>query len=324
MKHIQGYLEARRDRVPSAVAIGNFDGVHLGHQQLIHNVLQSAQQRGLRAAVYTFQPHPMHVLRKTPPPILLTTYEQKAQILESMGIDLLVEETFTPTYAQHTPQRFVEEVLCALHTTELFVGPDFRFGHKGQGTFQYLEQQGPRKGFQPHQVKAATFQQQRISSSRIREACLCGRFEDVHTMLGDPWQMSGLVVHGDGRGKTLGFPTANLQPIHTLLPPPGVYAGWGAWTQEWHPVAINVGMRPTFSAHTLQIEAHFPNQDVKLYQRPLCLAFAKPIRPEQKFDHVQALRTQIKQDIHALLQYTQAHTPPQRLPWLPNTPPQTP
>ena len=279
-------------------AIGNFDGLHRGHRALLARAIERARARGAPSGALTFTPHPAKVLAPAFAPQLILTYEEKAAAIAATGVDVLVELPFTPALAATTPRAFVDDVLVgALRTGGVVVGDNFTFGHKAAGTVADLQALlGPR-GVSVDVVAPVKVGDLVSSSTKIRELVLEGRVEAAATMLGRPYHVEGVVVRGDGRGRTIGVPTANVQSERELLPKLGVYAT-RARLPDGRVVdsVTNVGLRPTFSGEGVRIEAHLFDFDDDLYGRTVALDFVERLRDERRFPSVEALRAQIADD----------------------------
>jgi riboflavin kinase / FMN adenylyltransferase len=287
------------------VTIGNFDGIHLGHQAILATVVGRAEALGGEAVVYTFDPHPRKVLRRDGAPGLLTTLEQKIELLEQHGVDAVIVEPFTPEFAKTDAESFIRD--CLHHRVgpvEVYVGYDFHFGRDREGSMRLLTELGPRLGFAVTIIPEVTVDEGDVNSTRIRKLLADGRPEIAARMLGRPYAVRGRVVRGEGRGRTLGFPTANLDPESEVLPAPGVYAGRlrlldaaPGSAQRGLPVVTNVGRRPTFrQGAELLAEAHVLDWEGDLYGRRVELTFALRLRDERRFPDVDALRAQIAAD----------------------------
>ncbi|MFA9431266.1 bifunctional riboflavin kinase/FAD synthetase [Egicoccus sp. AB-alg2] len=285
--------------VDSAVTIGNFDGVHRGHQVLLRRAVDAAHDRDARAVAVTFDPHPAAVLRPgSEPPTLLATDERVARLLE-VGVDLVVVLTFTRELSQLTPQAFVRDVLVRpMGARRVIVGTNFRFGHKAAGDVVTLVQEGEQHGFEVEAVTLLELDGVAISSTAVREHLAAGRIDWANQALGRPYHVRGEVVPGDGRGRTIGVPTANVDvPADRLVPANGVYAGTaGADGRRW-PAVTNVGLRPTFAGTTRTVEAHLLDADADLYGHQLEVTFEHRLRDERRFDGIDALVAQIHADI---------------------------
>ncbi len=269
----------------SVLAIGNFDGLHLGHQVLLKKAADLAQSLGMESVAFTFTPHPRSAPR-------LMSDEAKEAGIKSLGIDRVVLQKFTPEFAALTPQQFMEQILIRdLGAEHIFVGPDFAFGCKASGSVETLKAESK---FKTHVVEPVMVDGELCSSSAIRSAIKSGNLEKAASFLAKPFQLTGLVVHGSNRGHQLGFPTANLKVEQEVLPPCGVYeVRWGQVCG-----VTNIGHRPTFGADTQTfVETHFLDFSADLYGKHIEIELLGFIRPEMKFDSVQALKNQIIQDI---------------------------
>jgi riboflavin kinase/FMN adenylyltransferase len=277
------------------VTIGNFDGVHLGHRYLLTEVVAAAEARGVPACVFTFDPPPRAVLEPDRCPPRITSLDDKIDLLGEVGIAQVVVETFDLEFAAQSAEWFAHEILARrLRPAALVVGHDFRFGRKRSGTVAELTRLLP--GLEVREVDVMTMEGTRPSSSRIREAVAEGRVTDAAAMLGRNFGFSGEVVHGDRRGRTIGYPTANIRPGVELLPANGVYAVRAQVDGRWLPGVANLGIRPTFEGRRYQVEVHLFDFDGDLYGRQLPVRFIDYIRGEQRFDGVEALVAQIRAD----------------------------
>ncbi len=288
------------------LTVGNFDGVHLGHQALLAAVVERARALKRPAAVYTFDPHPRRVLAPDRVEQLLMTPAQLEAELSARGIDVLVREAFTPAFSTLDAEAFLSDVLFArLAPAEIFVGRDFHFGKGRGGSDQTLAQLGPGLGMRVVIIPQVRAGGNDVSSTRVRRALRAGDVADAALCLGRPYAIRGSVASGDRRGRTLGFPTANLEPENELIPANGVYAilvrflelsasGARAW-----PAVCNVGTRPTFEAGRVLVEAHLLDWSGDLYGQRLELGFVERLRDERRFPDVQALRAQIAADADA-------------------------
>jgi riboflavin kinase / FMN adenylyltransferase len=287
---------------PASVAVGNFDGVHRGHQALVAAAVARSRATGGAAVVLTFDPHPARVLRPQEAPAALTTLAQKEELVAALGIDRLVVVEFDTRLAALSPEAFAREVLQqALGARHVVVGESFRFGRGREGDPRRLEALGASLGFAVEVVPPLLEGGRAISSSRVREALESGDVGEARTLLGRDYFVDGEVVRGDGRGRTIGVPTANLAPEEQILPANGVYAarcrtGAGAW----HAAAVNVGERPTFGGGRVRLEAHLLDFEGDLYGARLRMAFHERLRGEQRFDGKDALVAQIRRDIEAV------------------------
>lgn len=300
MEHIHSLAEIKLER-PSIVTIGAFDGVHRGHQYLIEQQVQLARQRDAAAVVLTFFPHPDRVLRAPQGPYYLTTPDERAALIGSLGVDLVVTLPFDDALRHTRAADFVKLLIDRLNLHALWVGPDFALGYRREGDVPFLKALGERLGFA---VRVVDVQQTRdgeaISSTAIREALRKGEVERAARYLGRPYRITGTVVEGRRRGQKLGFPTANLQVWHErMIPAAGVYAGWAWVGDRRYATAANIGVRPTFQDDASQsIEAHLLDYDGgDLYGWEIALEFVGRLRGEQRFESVEALRAQIAKDV---------------------------
>ena len=292
---------SRREWPSPAATVGNFDGVHRGHQALIGTAVAAARDRAGTAVVLTFEPHPSRVLSPHRAPSALMTLEQKAEVLAGLGVDLLAVLPFSLELAGRTPGEFARLVLAeALGARLIVVGTNFRFGRGRAGDLAQLRELGRSLGFEVEGLAPLLHEGAPISSSRVREALARGAVEAVPALLGRRYFVDGTVVRGAGRGRTIGVPTANLEVVNETLPGGGVYACW-ARTEEGplRPAVANVGRRPTFGGGQVTVEAHLLDEDADLYGRHLRLEFEARLREERTFPGPDALRAQIQQDIAA-------------------------
>ncbi|HUG52423.1 MAG TPA: bifunctional riboflavin kinase/FAD synthetase [Vicinamibacteria bacterium] len=284
-----------------AVSVGNFDGVHRGHQALVAQAVADARASGGTAVVLTFDPHPSRVLAPERAPATITTLGQKAELVGRLGVDRLAVLPFTLELADRTAEDFARRVLHdALKAKTVVVGAGFRFGCGRQGDVALLRRLGQELGFDVHGLQPVTYQDAPISSSRIREAIARGEVGGAAEMLGRLFFIDGQVVRGLGRGRTLGVPTANIAPANETLPGNGVYACWvriGGPGGDWQPAVANVGRRPTFGGAETTCEAHLLDVEKDLYNQPARLAFQARLRHEQAFGSAQALVEQIRRDV---------------------------
>jgi riboflavin kinase/FMN adenylyltransferase len=284
-------------RVP-AVAVGNFDGVHRGHQALVAEA--RVQAAGGPVVVLTFDPHPSRVVDPARAPATLMTLEQKAEALAALGVDHVAVLRFTPARAAASPEAFAQEVLRdALAAAVVVVGGNFRFGRDRTGDVTTLQRLGASLGFRVATVPPVLHAGTPISSSRIREALARGEVEEAGALLGRPYAVEGPVVRGDGRGRTIGIPTANVASVNEILPRPGVYAGWLRERGDGvrRAAAVNVGRRPTFGGTTVTVEAHVLDFEGDLYGRDVRVEFTDRLREEQAFPGPEALVARIREDV---------------------------
>ena len=289
----------------SVLTIGAYDGVHLGHQAVIREVRRQAAELGARSVVVTFDRHPASVVRPESAPKLLTDLDQKLELLAATGVDATVLVHFDDAQAAESPQSFVERVLVGcLAAQRIVVGEDFHFGQGRSGNVALLREVGVRHDFDVEPldlIERTDGIAEPLSSTGIRRAMAGGQVELAAAMLGRPFQARGSVVKGDQRGRLLGFPTANVEvPNAICLPADGVYAGWHLRPDgERHACAINLGRRPTFYEHADHslLEAHLIDFAGDLYGEHARVEFTHFLRSERKFDGIDALISQLKQDI---------------------------
>jgi len=282
-----------------AVAIGNFDGIHLGHQFVIRKAGELARAFGAKQGVLTFEPHPRSVFQPGLPPFRLTPFRVKAELLRCLGIDLLYNLHFDLEFAALSAEDFVRDVLVAgLGISEAIVGYDFVFGHRRRGDASSLSRMGKDLGFGVTVLEPVQHDSEIYSSTRIRHLLAEGRPRDAAALLGRAWEIDGRVEQGDRRGRTIGFPTANIELADYLRPAGGVYAVRAAISRggDWHDGVANLGMRPTFGGSDLRLEVHLFDFAGDLYGRHLRVALVDYIRPEQKFAGLEALKAQIAAD----------------------------
>jgi riboflavin kinase/FMN adenylyltransferase len=289
----------------AVITIGAYDGVHLGHQAVIGQVRRRAEELGARSVVVTFDRHPASVVRPESAPRLLTSPEQKLELLEATGIDAVVIVPFDEAQAAETPESFVARVLVqCLQTRVVVVGEDFHFGRHRDGNVDLLRKLGVEHDFDVEPIQLLPRRdgvEEPVSSTAIRRALAGGDIARANSMLGRPHEVRGVVFEGDQRGRLLGFPTANVAvPGGMCLPADGVYAGWYERPNgEVHPCAINLGRRPTFYDHAdaSLLEAHLLDVEVDLYGEPAEVRFMHFLRSERKFDGVDALVAQLAHDV---------------------------
>jgi len=285
---------------PAIVAVGMFDGVHLGHQYLLRRLVATAQAQHCVPTVLTFFPHPDVVLGRATGRYSLTTPEQRAVLLSEMGVECVVTYPFDDQVRQMRAADFVDQLLRYLKLRELWVGADFALGYRREGNVEFLRAQGEQKGFRLEVVDLVTNDDsgQIISSASVRAALQAGDIETVTRRLGRWYRLEGEVVHGDGRGRLLGFPTANMDVWDQhMLPRNGVYAGWAHLNGETFMAVANIGNRPTFNGRPVTVEAHLLDFDRDIYDRNLVFDVAAYLRPELKFNGVDALIEQIRRDV---------------------------
>ena len=280
------------------LALGNFDGLHRGHMKIVDRVRRRAGERGGTPAVMTFDPHPSRVLRPDKAPPLLMTIEQKLEALGLAGMQGVAVVRFTPELSSWEPEQFVRAVLVDwLHVAEVWVGANFLFGHNRAGTFSVLRSLGARYGFRAEKIDPVRYKDFVVSSTRVRRLLSEGRVDEAAALLGHHFFIDGTVTRGAGRGRGIGFPTANVCTDNELVPPPGVYATLLTLDGIVHPSITNVGFRPTFGdVDRVTIESHVFHFNRDLYGQRVRLSFVQRLRDERAFPDVDALRAQIEAD----------------------------
>jgi riboflavin kinase/FMN adenylyltransferase len=297
MKPLRNLPEVPLDK-PSAVSIGVFDGVHLGHRHLLGELMASAKESGYLSGVVTFDRHPLEVLAPHKEMRYLTTLEDKLHLLGETGLDFVVALPFTRQLAQTTARDFVHSLVDRLRMRELWTGPDFALGSGREGNRSYLTDLGEELGFSLHRLDPVEHRGSVISSSRIRALMMEGSVREAASLLGRFPYLRGKVISGARRGQSLGFPTANLELDQGLiLPASGVYAVRAHWDTANHAGVANVGRRPTFEQDAEStIEAHILDFSGDLYGKELRVEFVERLRPEMRFDSGEALMAQMRLD----------------------------
>lgn len=283
---------------PTFVAIGSFDGVHLGHQAVLGHMVRAAEAAGMRTAVLTFFPHPQRVLQKLSGPYYIATLADRVAWLGEVGIDVVITHPFNEQVRHTRAADFVAQLCHFLDMRQLW-GGNFALGYQREGDLSFLRSLGQEMGYTVALVdKMVAWQGQKVSSSRIRRHLQNGEIEAANGCLGRPYRLDGIVIRGDQRGRTLGFPTANLAYWQEqMIPANGVYAATAWVGKERYKAATNVGVRPTVDGSRLTVEAHLLDFDADLYDQELCLEFISPVRPEKKFGGLDELKAQINTDV---------------------------
>ncbi len=285
------------------VAIGVFDGVHLGHQQIIRQTIADAQQHDAVAVVVTFDRHPNAVVAPDRVPPQIFARSQKIRAIEMLGTDALLELPFDRALSEKSGETFIRELAAGWGKIQsICVGADFVFGYKRSGNVELLKRLGTEMGFQVHGLSAVALDGQVVSSTRIREMIRAGNFDAASQMLGRPYAICGRIVEGDRIGQKIGFPTANLEVTNLILPPNGVYPASTRVKGKFYRAALNIGVRPTVSATKpqLRVEAHLLDFSGELYGMELELQTGMKLRDEQRFESVATLRGQIERDVAAV------------------------
>ncbi len=306
----RGVVKLFRDlsQLPNAfrrggVSIGNFDGVHLGHARIVERLKALSKAVNGPAVIFTFDPHPVRLLRPSEAPPPLTWTDRKAQLLSELGVDAMVAFPTDRALLALSPEEFFADIVCrSLGARALVEGPNFRFGQGRRGDVGLLDTLVKRNRMQLEIVAPIEVDGQIVSSSRVRQALLAGRVDEARLLLTRPYRIRGMVTHGASRGASLGFPTANVDAIDTLVPAVGVYAGMAHTVGSKWPAAIHVGPNPTFGEQALKIEVHLIGYQGSLYGEPLEVDFLSRLRDTRPFASVDELKTQLHQDIERAAQ----------------------
>ena len=302
----QGLEEVPAQWGQSVVTIGEFDGVHRGHQRIVARAAELGRELGLPVAAITFDPHPDEVIRPGSHPPLLCSARRRAELLGGLGVDAVCVIPFTLAFSRLDPDEFVRQVLVErLHAAAVVVGQDFRFGHRAVGDVGLLDKLGEKYDFTTEGLPLLALDGLTISSTAIRGLLAAGDVTEAAKLLGRPHRVEGVVVRGHQRGRQLGFPTANVEsPAHTAIPADGIYAGWlatldeaGAQTNGW-PAAISIGTNPTFDGQVRTVEAYaLDRTDLDLYGLHAAIDFAVRLRGTLRFDSIDALVDQMHLDV---------------------------
>jgi riboflavin kinase/FMN adenylyltransferase len=299
MRIIDGLEALDQKPARSVVAIGKFDGVHRGHQALIHAAVTAAQASGAQSVVVTFDRHPVELLRPGTRTQYLTPLDEKLRQIGALGVDAILLIRLSDQFLNLTAEDFIRSILVErLGMVGVAASESFRFGRGAAGTAETLRELGKMHGYQFHEVPPLIVGGSRVSSSRVAATVSGGQVEEAADLLGRPYALLGQVIHGDGKGRQLGFPTANLRTDERQhCPMNGVYAGYLAWEgDEPRPAVSNLGVRPTVGGTRFVVEAHVLNFDSDLYDRSVRLLFTHRLRDEVRFPNLEALRAQIAAD----------------------------
>ena len=297
---IEEWASHFRDARRTAVSVGTFDGLHIGHQKILQSVRKRARASGHRAAVITFDPHPMRVLQPGRAPLMIQTLAQRLAGFEQLGLDAALVLRFDRGLSLVTPEEFIERVLVVgLRAGAIFVGANFRFGHRGAGDVLLLGEFGKRDGFEVKVVPPVEVDGQMVSSTAIRGAVASGNVAAAIPLLGRAFSLTGEIRGGAGRGRTILFPTLNMAPEQELLPKLGVYATESVVGGKLYSSVTNVGTRPTFNGAGVTVESHLFGFSENVAGGPMEVRFHARIRDERKFSGADALRAQIARDIEA-------------------------
>lgn len=298
MRILRGLPSFPAELAPSVTALGAFDGIHLAHVKILRTTVERARALGVSALACTYEPHPAAVLNPDRAPAPIASPEENLERMGRQGLDAILVIPFTLDFSHMEAEAFVADVLAArLRVKEVVVGYNHTFGRDARGTSALLQSLGTRHGFVTHVLPPLKVDGQTVSSSAIRESLRDGDPARARRFLGHPYAISGPVLRGAGRGRTLGFPTANLRPDRGVLLPPGVYVARATFAGGSAGAVVNIGYRPTFGDNQYWIEAYLLDFSGDLYDRPLSLAFYERLRAEMKFGSVDLLKQQVMADI---------------------------
>lgn len=296
IREIDNYITVDK---PIFLALGNFDGVHLGHQKLLNEVVNEAVKNQGLATAFIFDPHPNKIINPDKVPKLITKSNRQAELLEDLGLNLVIYNSFNREISKWQPQEFVEKIIVSkLRASHIFIGFNYSFGYKGQGTPELLAQMGKTYGFKVSVIPPVEVNNKVVSSTLIREMVEMGNIKNAHQLLGHFPMIEGTVIQGEQRGTTIGFPTANLQVDEDILiPGKGVYAAKACYNNQNYNCVVNVGSKPTFHTnHPITVEAHIMNFTEDIYGETLRIYFIDKVRDEKKFNNIDELVNQITQD----------------------------
>lgn len=299
MNIVHKMSELRQRKRPICLAVGFFDGVHVGHQNVLRQTIDHARKIGGEAWVMTFDPHPLKILNPDAAPRILTTSPHKLQLLQKVGVDGCILIPFNRRFAAIEAPAFLKRLERDIPTlAAIFMGHDWRFGHKGRGDHQMMAQWALPKGISIHHIEAICRQGRPISSTRIRQTVTTGKLAESTALLGRPYSILGTVRHGNHIGRTIGYPTANLDPCNEAHPPTGIYAIQAIFNKKAFPGIVNFGFHPTIApVKTPLVEVHLFDTQQSLYGRPLEVFFLRKLRNEKMFPDLASLTRQIRKDI---------------------------
>ncbi len=291
-------LQSYKSNKPATVTIGSFDGVHLGHQKVLNDLKQIAKNSDSHSVVISFEPHPRLFFNPGAGLRLLTTNDEKIDLLAKQNIDYLILQKFDKDFSNQTAEDFIKALVDNLNMKHLLIGHDHQFGKNRQGNFELIQSLGSKYGFKTHQIKPLTVDGIKVSSTLIREALQNGHISLANKLLGYPYFINGEVVTGNQLGRTIGFPTANIniQSEHKLLPKQGVYVVKSIIDGQEINGMMNLGLRPTVDGTKQIMEVHFFNFDKDIYGRKIPIYFVERLRDELKFPSLEALKAQLKKD----------------------------
>ena len=298
MQLIRGLHNLSKQHLGCALTIGNFDGLHLGHMEIIANLNNEAKKRNLQSCLMSFEPLPQEYFCRHTAPARLHRLREKWCVLQDTPLDYFLCCKFNHQFADLSADDFIKDILVdKLNVKYLLIGDDFHFGQNRSGDFKKLLQAGEKYGFEVHNSPSHCYQDERISSTRVRQALMNNHLDQAEEMLGRPYQICGRVAHGEKRGRTIGFPTANIKTHRHATAVHGVYAvHLSDGNTLSHNGVANIGKRPTVDGHHLQLEVHLFDFQGDLYGQQVCVEFIKKIRDEKRFDSFEELKQQIKKD----------------------------
>ena len=282
------------------LAIGMFDGVHLGHQKVLQNAINAASQSDAISVAVTFDQHPANIISPKNAPSLIQTQAQRNRSIELLGVDAILIIKFNEAFSRKTGKSFIQELaqgFGSIHS--ISVGNDFMFGHNRDGNFQLLQKLSQELNFLTYGLQPVKLNGQIVSSTRIRSALINGKIDDAKQMLGRKFSIEGPVVKGDGKGREIGFPTANIDTKNLILPPNGVYASYTKFNGKTHKSLLNIGVRPTIIKPnpSIQVEAHILKFNENIYDQVIDIELIEKLRNEMKFESIEELKKQISCDI---------------------------
>ena len=282
------------------LAIGMFDGVHLGHQKVLQNAINAASQSNAISVAVTFDQHPANIISPKNAPSLIQTQAQRNRSIELLGVDAILIIKFNEAFSRKTGKSFIQELaqgFGSIHS--ISVGNDFMFGHNRDGNFQLLQKLSQELNFLTYGLQPVKLNGQIVSSTRIRSALINGKIDDAKQMLGRKFSIEGPVVKGDGKGREIGYPTANIDTKNLILPPNGVYASYTKFNGKTHKSLLNIGVRPTIIKPnpSIQVEAHILKFNENIYDQVIDIELIEKLRNEMKFESIEELKKQISCDI---------------------------
>jgi len=281
----------------SIVAIGNFDGLHHGHHAVLNHAKFLKKENGSKLIILTFYPHPLKVLRPGKEPKNILSFRNKVSKMEKIGIDILLAQRFNINFSKFTPLDFIKKVLVdGLNASDIIIGDDFHFGYKRQGNVEYLMSKEFQKYFKVHIIREVSGINGRYSSSLVRDMILSGKMMEAKEVLGYFYEVEGRVVKGEQLGNKLGFPTANINYLNTIIPSDGIYAGWINLDNKVYMGAVSTGYRPQFKGKKRFLEAHLLNFSGDIYGRRIKVSLVKKIRDEKVFSDIEKLKKQMTLD----------------------------